>query len=520
MKFRKSISVLSALMLLAGSANSIAFAAAKGSGDVDANGKVEIADAILLARWLAEDSEAVVSAEGRINADLNGDDGIDTDDQALLLRRLAGCPEETQPAERRSVDLLAGVEKGNVKTLAPAAKEFTAAQAKFSADLLRQIQGAEEDKNKNLLISPVSVSLALGMTMNGAKGETLEEMQKVLGSDLTAEKLNQYYAGWSYQLLQPNLITVWDCDEVGNMKRVDVESTPITLANAIWFRDDERMIHVPDLFLQTTADYYKAGAFKAPFDDTTVADINGWCDENTHHMIPSVIDYLPEDAVMVLANALTFEDMWAEQYEDYQVRDDIFNAANGTKRDVEMMSGSEGIYLNDGQATGFVKYYRDPRYSFAAVLPNEGVSLDEYIASLDGEKLQNLLNTKEYCEVNTKMPKFEFDYELNMNDTLKALGMPTAFLPGIADFTGLNDLEGMPTWIGKVIHKTHIDLSESGTKAAAVTAVIMEAGCAIEPDKPEPKEVTLDRPFLFMIVDNTTELPIFIGTVKDIQPAE
>ena len=185
-----------------------------------------------------------------------------------------------------------------------------------------------------------------------------------------------------------------------------------------------------------------------------------------------------------------------------------------------MMSGSEGIYLNDGQATGFVKYYRDPRYSFAAVLPNEGVSLDEYIASLDGEKLQNLLNTKEYCEVNTKMPKFEFDYELNMNDTLKALGMPTAFLPGIADFSGLNDLEGMPTWIGKVIHKTHIDLSESGTKAAAVTAVIMEAGCAIEPDKPEPKEVTLDRPFLFMIVDNTTELPIFIGTVKDIQPAE
>ena len=520
MKMKKIISVLSALTMLTGSVSSIASAAANGAGDVDQNGKVEIADAILLARWLAEDKEITVTTAGLDEADMNGDGQVTSEDNAALLCWLAGIKENPQPVERRSVDLLAGVEQGEVKKLAPAAKEFTAAQAKFSADLIRQIQGAEENKDKNLLVSPVSVSLALGMTMNGAKGKTLEEMQKVLGDNLTAEQLNQYYAGWSYQLLQPNLVSYWGVDENGEFGRLDAQSTPITLANAIWVNDNENLIHVPQTFLQTTADYYKAGAFKAPFDDTTVTDINNWCDENTHHMIPSVIDYLPEDAVMVLANALTFEDMWSEQYEDYQVRDEVFHASNGNDHDVKMMSGGENIYLNDGEATGFVKYYRDPRYSFAAVLPNEDISLDEYIAGLTGEKLQNLFSTKEYCEVNTKLPKFEFDYELNMNKTLADLGMPTAFSAGEADFTGLNDLEDMPTWIGKVIHKTHIDLSESGTKAAAVTAVVMEAGCAIDPDKPEPKEVTLDRPFLFMIVDNTTELPIFIGTVKDIQPAE
>ncbi|MBQ5334449.1 MAG: serine protease inhibitor [Oscillospiraceae bacterium] len=520
MKLKKLISVLSAITMLAGSANCIVSAAAKGAGDVDQNGKVEIADAIMLARWLAEDDITVTTA-GLSDADLTGDGIVTADDQAKLLCWLAGVEQnDPQPQERRSVDLLSGIEQGEVTKLAPAAAEFTAAQAKFSADLLREIQDAEEDKDKNLLLSPVSVSLALGMTMNGAKGQTLEEMQKVLGDDLTAEKLNQYYAGWSYQLLQPNLISFWDYDENGNIKRFDAESTPITIANAIWFRDNEQMIHVPQSFLQTTADYYKAGAFKAPFNQSTVDDINGWCFENTHHMIPNVIDYLPEDAVMVLANALTFEDNWAEVYEEYQVRDETFHASNGKNHDVEMMSATENVYLHDDKATGFIKSYRDPRYSFAAVLPNEDVSLDEYIASLDGEKLWNLTESKEHCEVITKMPKFQFDYELNMNDTLKALGMPTAFMPGIADFTGLNDLEDMPTWIGKVIHKTHIDLSETGTKAAAVTAVIMEAGCALDPDKPEPKEVILDRPFLFMIMDNTTGLPIFIGTVKDIQPAE
>ena len=156
---------------------------------------------------------------------------------------------------------------------------------------------------------------------------------------------------------------------------------------------------------------------------------------------------------------------------------------------------------------------------FAAVLPNEDISLDDYIASLDGEKLAGLLEKRQHCDVNAAMPKFSFDYGTELSKVLKALEMPTAFGEGeiSPDFTGLNEapVEG-DTKIGRVIHKTHIDVSESGTKAAAVTVVEMLTEGVIE-EPPQPKYVTLDRPFLFMILDNQTNLPIFIGTVKDIQ---
>ena len=495
----------------------------KSKGDVDCNETVQIADAILLARWLGEDKNVSVSARGLLNADMNDDKYVDAADLAKLLGWLAGVPDEEdqKPFAMRSVDLLADVQKSSISKYDPSETEFRSAQAGFSADLFRQIQGAETDKDKNLLISPLSVSLALGMAMNGAKGDTLTEMQNVLGGGLTADALNGYYAGWSDYLLGAQKVTYYGMDSQRRFDYITENSVPVTLANAIWIRDNEEKIHVPDLFLQTTADYYKAGAFKAPFDDSTVADINGWCDENTHHMIPKVIEQLSELDVMVLANALTFEDVWGKPYEDDQVIDDKFRASNGEERDVRMMCGSEGTYLDDGRATGFIKSYRDPRFCFAAVLPNEDITLDEYIAGFDGEALNNLLDTRTGCEVITRMPKFSFDYSVPMNNALSALGMQTAFEPGVADFTGLNDAEGMDTWIGQVFHKAHIELCESGTKAAAVTVIQMYAAGAIEdePEKPQPKYVKLDRPFLFMILDRQNNLPVFIGTVKDI-PAE
>ncbi|MBQ3940949.1 MAG: serine protease inhibitor [Oscillospiraceae bacterium] len=517
MKLRKITAMLSALTLLTGSLTGLSVsAAAKGSGDVDENGSVAIADAILLARYIAEDTDITVTAQGRVNADMTGDDLIDADDSAALLSWLAGtASDDPQPVEGRSVNLLADIRKGSPAVLNPTDAAFRAAQSKLSADLLRQLQNSEEDKNRNLLISPASVSLALGMTMNGAKGETLAEMQNVLGDSLTAEQLNGYYAGWSDYLLASRTVYARNMDESGHLTEEVIQSSPVTLANAIWIKDDERQIHVPQSFLQTVADYYRAGAYKAPFDDSTVRDINSWCDENTHHMIPSVIDRLLKEDAMVLANALTFEDLWRNDYPEWCVDPGVFHAAGGAAQDVTMLSGREYTYLDDGRATGFIKQYRDPRYSFAAVLPNADVSLDDYIAGLDGDALINLLDHAESCEVVTKMPEFSFDYNVTLNDALKALGMPTAFQSGAADFTGLNDAEGMYTWIGRVIHKTHIELTKSGTKAAAVTAVIMAAGgAAIDP--PEPKRVTLDRPFLFMILDNQTNLPLFLGTVKDI----
>ena len=518
MKGRKFIAVLSALTLLTGSLGGMAVsAAAKGNGDADENGKVEIADAILLARWLAEDSEITVTAQGLVNADMTGDGQVTTDDAAKLLCWLAGLTDEDpHPSEGRSVDLLAGVVPGDAEKGDPADAAFRAAQAKFSVDLLKQVLADEEDKSANLMISPVSVSLALGMTMNGAKGDTRTEMEKVLGDTLTAEQLNAYYAGWSEKLLSPAFYEEISLTADGRKDYITEEYFPITLANAIWIKDNEAQIRVPQSFLQTTADYYRAGFFRAPFDRTTVDDINGWCDEHTNHMIPAVIDGLEERSVMVLVNALTFEDDWQTPYQKFAVEPGYFNPAEGEAHEVLMMHGNEKCYLQSDQATGFIKPYWDQRYSFAAVLPNEDITLDEYIAGLDGEALSALLSGREKTDVITMMPRFSFDYESELAKTLQTLGMETAFRAGTADFTGLNEAEGIYTWIDEVIHKTHIEVNEVGTKAAAVTAVVMRGGGMYDP---EVKQVLLNRPFLFMIIDNETNLPLFIGAVKDV-PAE
>ena len=483
-------------------------------GDVDQNGKVEIADAIMLARWLAEDADITVTAEGLAAADLTDDGLVTADDQAKLLCRLAGVRDEKpQPSEGRSVDLLKDIQAGEAAVLDPAAEDFCAAQAAFSAGLLRTLSAQEPDDSRNLLISPVSVSLALAMTMNGAKGQTLSEMQKVLGAGLTAEQLNQYYAGWQKVLTEPGTVSVFERDEHGNYGQVEKESLPVTIANALWLKDSMDQLHVPDAFLQTTADYYKAGAFKAPFDQTTVEDINTWADENTKHMIPQLVDTLDPECIMVLANALTFECEWGKTYLDDQVQDGVFRAANGEDRAVKMMHGLEYVYLHDDQADGFLKYYKDTRYSFAAILPHEDVPLDAYIAGLTGDRIRALTASRHQAECITAMPKFTFDYDSELNNALKALGMELPFDKDAADFTGLNDAAGIQSWLGSVIHKTHIEVNESGTKAAAVTAAMIGGAGGMS----EMHEIILDRPFLFMILDNQTDLPIFIGTVKDIQ---
>ena len=178
---------------------------------------------------------------------------------------------------------------------------------------------------------------------------------------------------------------------------------------------------------------------------------------------------------------------------------------------VEMMSGSEYSYLEDENATGFLKYYKDANFAFAAILPNESISVNEYIDSMTGESLQKMLTNVQHTKVKTKMPKFKYEYKINMNEMLKALGVKDAFVPGTADFSKLNTVEEALTHIGLVLHKTFIQVDERGTKAGAATLVAMAAGAALEP---EPKYVTLDRPFIYAIIDRETNLPVFIGTVQ------
>ena len=395
---------------------------------------------------------------------------------------LTGCTMEVQ-----AKDLMDGITPNQANAL-----DDLGSQNADVTDFAIRLFKASEESGKNTLISPLSVLCALAMTANGAEEETLAQMEEVLG--MTTEELNLYLYSYMQNLPQG-------------------EKYKLSLANSIWFTEDERFTVNQD-FLQTNADYYGADIYKAPFDKQTLKDINNWVKQNTDEMIPEILDQIPAEAIMYLVNALAFEAEWSEIYEKHQVKDGEFTKEDGTKQDVKFMYGSEGTYLEDEKATGFMKRYKGGKYAFVAMLPNEGVSVSEYIASLDGESLNALLANPQYATVHTSIPKFETEYKVEMSEILKSMGMTEAFDMYNADFEGLGTSTGGNIYISRVLHKTFISVGEKGTKAGAATIVEMKDGAAAEPT--EPKEVYLDRPFVYMLVDCENNIPFFIGTMMDV----
>ena len=395
---------------------------------------------------------------------------------------LTGCA-TTVHAE----DLMEGVTPNSVTALT----DLSSGSVDATDFAIRLFKQTNED-GKNTLISPLSVLCALAMTANGAEGETREQMEAVLG--MSVEELNLYLYSYINALPQG-------------------EKYKLSVANSIWFTDDDRFTVNQD-FLQTNADYYGADIYKTPFDKQTLKDINNWVKNETDNMIPKVLEDIPDAAIMYLINALAFEAEWTEIYEKNQVRDKTFTKEDGTKQDVELMYSTEGKYLEDENATGFVKYYKERKYAFVALLPNEGVTVSEYVNSLDGASLAALLANAENRSVETAIPKFESEYDIEMSSILEAMGMSNAFNVTFADFTGIGDSTEVGIYISKVIHKTYIQVGEKGTKAGAVTAIEMNDGSAGPPD--EIKQVYLDRPFVYMLIDCETNTPFFIGTVMDV----
>ena len=395
---------------------------------------------------------------------------------------LTGCTMEVH-----AKDLMDGITPNQVNAL-----DDLGSQNADVTDFAIRLFKASEESGKNTLISPLSVLCALAMTANGAEEETLAQMEEVLG--MTTEELNLYLYSYMQNLPQG-------------------EKYKLSLANSIWFTEDERFTVNQD-FLQTNANYYGADIYKAPFDKQTLKDINNWVKQNTDEMIPEILDQIPAEAIMYLVNALAFEAEWSEIYEKHQVKDGEFTKEDGTKQDVKFMYGSEGTYLEDEKATGFMKRYKGGKYAFVAMLPNEGVSVSEYIASLDGESLNALLANPQYATVHTSIPKFETEYKVEMSEILKSMGMTEAFDMYNADFEGLGTSTGGNIYISRVLHKTFISVGEKGTKAGAATIVEMKDGAAAEPT--EPKEVYLDRPFVYMLVDCENNIPFFIGTMMDV----
>lgn len=342
---------------------------------------------------------------------------------------------------------------------------------------------------ENTLLSPLSVMYAFGMLSLGAKGSTLTQIEEVIGFDKDE--------------LGANLNAIRQ-----SLKNSEHEKTAI--AESIWFKNNG--FSANEDFLKSCSQNYIADIFTAPFNNSTKDDINGWVEDNTFGMIKNVLDEIPEDVVMYLINTLAFDCEWAEKYTEYSVHSGDFTDEDGTVREVEFMSSEEASYLDGDDYTGFIKYYCNYNYGFAALLPNEGVTVGELLSSLDAAELnKNLSSPVLGYSVYAKTPKFTYEYNIEMSEVLKSMGMTDAFDFNLADLSGLGEAYGN-LYVNRVIHKTFIEVAEGGTRAGAATAVEVAEETAME--TPEIKYVTLDRPFLFVIFETENCTPLFIGTYE------
>lgn len=401
-----------------------------------------------------------------------------------LTLSLVGCGSQV-PAEDLMEDVQA--ETRPVPVEVKDGEAGALAVTSFSVNLFRESM----EEGENTLISPLSVLCALAMTANGARGETLAQMETLFG--IPIEEMNEYLYAYTQSL------------PLG-------QTYQLNLANSLWVRDDGS-IQVEEDFLRTNAAWYDAGVYQAPFDQSTVKDINAWVRENTHGMIQGVLNQIPDDAVLYLVNALAFEAEWQSIYYYFQVQEGVFTREDGTEREVEMMYSDEYAYLEDDGAVGVMKNYADASYAFVALLPKEGVSLSDYVASLTGEGLRAMLSSVQDTKVETAIPKFQSEYAVEMKEILQTLGMTNAFDPSHADLSGIGETSTGMLYINQVLHKTCIAVDERGTKAGAATVVAVGEGAA---PPTEVKTVYLDRPFLYLIVDREARLPVFMGTVTDI----
>lgn len=391
-------------------------------------------------------------------------------------------------ASGQSVNLMENIvaEQVNKSISTPKIAELSQKVRNFGLQVFDE--SLNSSNNENIMVSPISIINALGMTANGAVGDTLTQMETVFGaSNLDISTYLMYYN----ELIEKTSVN------------------KVNLANSIWFKDTTRF-QPNQVFLQTNKNYFDADIYKSTFDNSTVEEINNWVKTNTSGMIESILDEIPESAIMYLVNAISFDAEWEEIYKEINVNQGDFYNLDGSVSTVEFMTSQEQKFIELDTATGFVKPYKNNEYSFVGLLPNKGVTIEQLSAEISEIGLGNVIENTKMEEIDVILPKFQVEYFAELSELLSTMGIVDAFDSEKADFSSMAVGDGN-IYVGKVLHKTYINVDEKGTQAGASTAVEMMMKMSMPMPK---KEVRLDSPFMYMIVDNKENIPLFIGNIN------
>ena len=381
--------------------------------------------------------------------------------------------------------------------IGPIDDSVVTANTQFGFKLFDEIRKTEQDKN--IFISPLSVSLALAMTLNGAAGDTEQAITDTLQlQGLDAEAINVGYAGLHQSLLTAD------------------PTVTLTIANSLWARQG---VPFKQDFLQRSIQFFGAEISTLDFNDPSASStINQWVDTNTKGKIKKIVgDEIDPMMVLFLINAIYFKGTWQEEFDPSKTRDDPFHLANGDVKQVPMMRQNRWYPYYRGENFQAISLaYGDGQMRMYIFLPDRESDLNIFLENLNAESWENWMSQFRGQDVSLVMPKFKLEYEKELNDILKALGMDIAFDSGRADFSRMAPLEslGENLYIGEVLHKTFVEVNEEGTEAAAVTSV----GVVATSVPPPPIPFTIDRPFFLAIRDNQTKTVLFMGVVVDPAP--
>jgi serpin B len=361
---------------------------------------------------------------------------------------------------------------------------------KLGFDLFKEVYSLS-NRESNLMISPLSVSMALGMTRNGADGTTLNSMTDMLGfSQLENEEINE-----SYKYLVETFLTL-------------DPSVKLAIANSIWYKNT---FSVDQSFINTNQSFFKAQVSSLDFNNpTSVNVINNWVSDNTNKLIPSIIDEIPSNTVMYLINAVYFKGQWRNQFKKENTRNQPFKLADGKTVQVPMMSQQVKVPMFVSEDFSAVELaYNRGNFNMTVLLPNEGITLEQVIGQLSSEYWETKKDLFHEVQVTLQLPKFKYSYdEEKMKEVLTTLGMGEAFNPTQANFSRINSSSRL--YISDIRHKTFIETNEEGTEAAAVTSV--EVGVT---SAPMDNFFIVNKPFVFMITEKSTGTILFIGSVSN-----
>jgi serine protease inhibitor len=407
----------------------------------------------------------------------------------IALVALAACGSNTEP-------------NGPPAALTALPRELTAAERTisttgndFSLALFRQINRAQPQEN--VFVSPLSASMALGMTLNGAAGGTFDAMRGALSfGDASQQTINEGYKG---------LIAL-----LGGLDK----RTTFQLANSVWYRQG---FSIEQSFLDATRTYFGADVKALDFasKQSSLATINGWVNDKTNGKIPTIIDDIPPQEVAFLINAIYFKGSWRDAFDPAETQDAPFHTLGGSTQTVRLMhrTGRDHkvrLYSTPDYQIADLPYGNDA-WTMTVLLPNAGKDINAIIAGLTASEWTTLTGQLvDRDGVDVFLPKFKVTWERTLNDDLKALGMTVAFDPNAANFTKMSAAGGL--YIDFVKQKTFVDVNEEGTEAAAATAVGIGLTSL-------PPTFRVDRPFVFVIRERFSGTILFMGKIGQIPAA-